>query len=135
MKLIILSDIFYTKFDGCSEILDKENRPYICLTLKIDNKQYALPLRHNIRHPFCFHTTAPAGIDYTKAIVIESQSYIAADNPRIDTREWNMIKKNEHKIIYGFKKYLNQYRRALRNPDNPRSIPFLRYSALRYFDI
>ncbi|MBR0380862.1 MAG: hypothetical protein IJH71_00280 [Eubacterium sp.] len=134
MKLIILSEKFYKIYGSKKEILKKENRPYICLSVQIDQKTFAIPIRHNIGHPFCFSTLKPAGLDYTKAVVIEDQSYISPDKPWIDSKEWNIIKKNENKIFYQFRKYVRQYKRALKHPDNPRSKALLKYSSLQYFD-
>ena len=135
MNLIILSEDFYSKYGSKIEVLDKKNRPYICLTIQIEDKTFAIPLRHNINHPFCFYTIKPAGLDYTKAVVIENKSYISPDRPWIDSKEWKLIKKNENKIYYEFRKYFRQYKRALVHPDNPRSKVFLKYSALQYFEI
>lgn len=135
MKLIILSKLFYQKYGNKPEILKKEDRPYACLTVTIDGKLFAIPLRHNINHPFCYSTVFPAGLDYSKAVVIETNDYISQDRPWIDTKEWSIIKKNESDIIFGFKKYLRSYKRALKHPDNPRSLLLLKYSTLQYFNI
>lgn len=51
MRLVILSESFYEKYAGCKEILKKTDRPYLCLTVKINGKTFAIPFRHHIRHP------------------------------------------------------------------------------------
>ena len=79
-------------------------------------------------------TIEDRGLDYTKAIIIEDQAYISPNPAIIDTAEWNIIKKNENEIFYGFRKYYRQYCRALKHPDNPRSEKILKYSTLQYFE-
>ncbi len=135
MKLIILSDAFYDKYEKEREILHKRNRPYVCLTIRVEDQTFAIPFRHHINHPFGFHTLGEAGLDFSKAVLIESESYISHDKPRIETAEWNIVKRNEGTILFEFKKFLRQYKRAQLHPDNPRSSYFLKYSSLRYFDL
>lgn len=134
MRLIILSSEFYDLYREKPEILDKDNRPYVCLTVKINGQTFAIPLRHHMRHQYGFSTIGESGLDYSKAVVIESETFIAPDEPRIETKEWNIIKRNENKIFSGFRKYLHQYLRALKSPDSKRS-DFIKYSSLQYFEI
>ena len=135
MKLVILSSSFYDKYKDKHEILHKDSRPYVCLTLRVEDQTFAIPLRHHINHPFAFRTVGEAGLDYTKTVLIESEAYISADTPRIDTVEWNIIKRNEEKILYEFRKYLRKYKRAQAHPDNPRSDYIVKYSSLQYFEL
>lgn len=137
MRLIILSKSFYNRYPITKypEIMDKENRPYYCIEVKVEGRTYAIPIRHHINHPLAFFTVGDAGLDYTKAVVISGPDDISIDKPRISTEEWNIIKSGEDTIFHEFRKYLRQYRRAMKYPDNPRSSIFIRYSALQYFDI
>lgn len=133
MKLIILSTLFYAKYQGCPEIMKKSDRPYYCVSVKIDSREFAIPLRHHINHPYAFITIGERGIDYSKAVLIDDPSYISPDKPRIDSVEWRILQKNENRIFYEFRKYVGQYRRALLHKDNPRSENILRFSTLQYF--
>lgn len=135
MKFITLSKDFYSKYSGCTEILQKDDRPYALLQYELNGIMYGIPIRHHINHPFSFMTIDDRGIDFTKAVVIEDIAYIDNSNAIIDTAEWRIISRNEAKIKYEFRKYLNQYKRALRHKDNPRSQAFIKYSALQYFDL
>lgn len=137
MRLVYLSGAFYESFprNDYPEMLHKEERPYICITVEVDNREYALPIRHHITHRHAFSTIGERGIDYTKAVVIESEDYIAGDAPIIDTVEWRKIQMNERAIIVGFTKYLKEYRRALSRKDKLKDDIILRYSALQYFDL
>ena len=133
MKMVFLSNAFYTKYEAVTELMLKRNRPYACLSVRIDDIQFAIPIRHHITHKYCFITMKEFGLDYTKSVIIDSPGDISQEECRIDTKEWNLLKANESKIIYDFKKYLHQYKRALANPTNPRSQKMLRYSTLQYF--
>ena len=133
MKLIKLSNDFYSDYATCSELMQKHGRPYLFLSVLIDGRQYAIPLRHSINHPYCFLTLPPAGLDFSKAVVIEKSSYVSSDAPRIDSSEWSIIINNESSIMHEFRKYLRKYRHAARNPSEERYAMILRYSTLQYF--
>lgn len=134
MKLKILSREFYDTYAGCKEILKKTNRPYACLTIELDGILFAIPFRHHIRHKYAFHTLGEAGLDYTKAVVITDTRFLSDDCPSIESKEFAIIKREENKIRYKFKQYVNQYRRAMNHRDNPRSADLLKYSSLQYFE-
>ena len=134
MKLKILSKKFYSTYSDCKEILKKSERPYACLTIEVNSTLFAIQFRHHIRHKYAFFTIGEAGLDYTKAVVISDPSHLAPDEPTIESKEFAIIKKEEQQIIYGFKKYVNQYRKAMKHRDIPRNANILKYSALQYFE-
>ena len=134
MQLKILSEEFYNEYSHCNEILRKANRPYACLTIELDGLLFAVPFRHHIKHNYSFHTIGEAGLDYTKSVIITNVRFLSDDKPTIESREFSIIKRNEAKIRYGFAKYVNQYKRAMRHPNNPRSTNLLEYSTLKYFE-
>ena len=134
MQLKILSEKFYDAYKHCNEILKKENRPYACLTIELDGLLFAIPFRHHIRHPYAFHTLGEAGLDYTKAVIITDSIFLSNDKPSIESMEFAIIKREEQKIRYGLSKYVNQYKRAMKHRDNPRSKNILNYSTLKYFE-
>lgn len=107
----------------------------MCLTIRIDDIEYALPIRHHFKHPYGFHTLGEAGIDYTKAIPIIDKSFIDNSTPRIESAEWRILKRNENRIYNQFRKYLKTYKRAKLNPENERNANILRCSSLQHFDI
>ncbi len=134
MQLKILSPQFYDKYSHCGEILKKDNRPYAYLTIELDGLLYAVPLRHHIKHPYAFKTIGEAGLDYTKSVIIADPLFLSDDKPTIESAEFAIIKREEQKIRYGLKKYINQYRRAMRHRENPRSSNILKYSTLKHFE-
>ena len=133
LEIITLSDKFFEDYSGYSEFMEKSKRPYFCLFIELDGLTYASPLRHHFKHPFGFHTIGEGGLDFSKSIVVKDKSYISNFVPRIDTREWKIIRMNADDIISQFIIYLRKYKRALKHKDNPRSQYILKYSTLLYF--
>lgn len=135
MRIIKLSEKFYSIYKGKSEIMDKKSRPYCCLELKVEGRTYAIPFRHHIKHQHCFHTVGESGIDYTKAVVVLDSSMISSGSARVDTAEWRLINRNEDSIFIGFNKYLRLYRKAVRLRNIPKYNRIVSMSALQYFEI
>ena len=135
MRMIYLTKEFYEIYGNLPEMMAKEDRPYACLGIQIDNKTFAIPIRHNIKHRYCFHTINDSGLDYSKAVVIEDSSYISNTQPFIDTQEWKLIKAGQQTIYNGFKKYLSLYKHACKHPNIERNRMILQYSTLQHFKI
>lgn len=133
MRIIKLSESFYAQMKNCIEILHKSARPYLCVTIVVDNIEYAIPFRHHISHAYCFHTIGDAGIDYSKAIPILNESFISEEKATVELKEWRIIQANEKEVYDGFSRYLAKYRHDARNKGHNSII--VRYSALQYFDI
>lgn len=133
MRLVLLSDEFYKTYSDCPEIMRKYNRPYVCLEVRIDELTFAIPLRHHIPHRHCFPTIENSGLDYTKAVVISRSDYLRNERPTIEQKEYNLIKKSEHRIEQGMRKYLKLYRSAWQYRDNPEYQKILHWSTLQYF--
>lgn len=106
----------------------------MALTIKVNDVLFAIPFRHHIPHPYAFLTLGECGIDYTKAVVLADSAYIGSETPRIDSKEWNIVKRNENTIRREFEQYLKQYKKALKNRTIPRNARFLKYSTLQYFE-
>ena len=134
MQLKILSEKFYNTYSEYSEILKKANRPYACLTVELNGLLFAIPFRHHINHRYAFHTLGDAGLDYTKTVIITDPRFISDDKPSIENKEFAIIKREEQKIRYGLIQYINQYKRAMKHRDNPRSKNIIKYSTLKYFE-
>lgn len=133
MRFVILTEQFYNDYAGCSEILMKPGRPYVCMAAYIDGKLFAVPIRHHISHKYCFRTVGESGLDYTKAVVIEKQDYIARKQATISREEYNIIKGKEKLIENGIRKYVSLYKKALRYQSKPEYKRIVSCSALQYF--
>ena len=66
MKLVCLNSNFYNKYLDKEEILKKQNRPYVIFVVNINNIDWAIPFRTNIRHKYAYMTEKinNNGIDY-----------------------------------------------------------------------
>ena len=79
-------------------------------------------------------TIDDAGLDFTKSVIIDEEEYKLSALAIIDSAEFAIVKRDEQKIKYEFRKFLNQYRKALKRQDVPRNARLVQYSALQYFD-
>ena len=68
------------------ELETKENRPYVVLLVNINDIKFAIPLRTNIRHSYCYkfktsdrETESSTGIDFSKAVVISNECYLGEE--------------------------------------------------------
>ena len=135
VRIVKLSRKYADTYGKLPETMHKSERPYYCLEIKVESRTFAIPLRHHIRHKYCFHTLGEAGIDYSKAIPILDASMVSDEPARIDTAEWNILRKNEDEIFIGFNKYLRLYRKAVSMKHIPRYKSIVSMSALQYFEI
>ena len=133
MRLIYLTDAFFARYAACPEILQKRDRPYACLTVEIDGYTFAIPFRHHIAHRYAFFTVGEAGLDYSKAVVIEDESYISDNAAVIDSAEMKIIKGRESAIASGMRRYYRIFLKAAAHRDNPHYGNIYRWSALQYF--
>lgn len=134
MRLIILSEAFYDEYAGCEQILQKKNRPYVCLEVLIAGHTYAIPFRHHIPHKHAFFTGKECGLDYTKAVLILDKRQIADETPTVSQPEYDAIKDREAMITNGLRKYIALYKKASKNKSNPHYRNILQYSTLQYFE-
>ena len=84
VELRKLSNEFYKAYphNDYPEMESKLGRLYVVLLVEINNIKFAIPLRTNIRHAFCYkfkmsdrETESSTGIDFSKAVVISKDSY------------------------------------------------------------
>lgn len=133
MRLIYLSQSFYQKYANCSEILQKPKRPYACLAVRVEGRIFAIPFRHHIRHKYAFITQGTCGLDYTKAVLIKSQSDIDVATPWVDKNDFDAIRGKEQMIANQLCRYIRLYKKALRYKNNPHYANIIQCSSLQYF--
>ena len=134
MKIITLSEEFYKEHANCHEILQKKDRPYACMEITVGTTRFAIPFRHHISHSYSYHTIGDAGLDFSKSVIINEQEYDDSTLAIVDNDEFAIVKRDENKIKYKFRQYLNQYKKALKRQDVPRNARLVQYSALQYFE-
>lgn len=142
VELRKLSDEFYKDYPHTkySEMECKPGRPYVVLLLEIDGVKFAIPLRTNIRHSYCYkfrtsnrETESNTGIDYSKAVVISKASYLGEETD-INDKEYLELQEKTYFIISKFKKYVEGYIDYKRNGGNEYIAKRYRFSTLNYFD-
>ena len=142
IELRKLSDEFYKDFphDLYPEMESKIDRPYIVLLVQINKIKFAIPLRTNIRHSYCYKftssdrkTNSSTGIDFTKAVVILKESYLGK-KVEINDKEYLEIQKKKFFIISKFKKYIDEYILFKKNGELKHAAKRYEYTPLSYFD-
>lgn len=133
MRFVYLSEKFYDKYGGYSEIMQKKSRPYACLAVEIDGITFAIPFRHHINHRYSFITKNSQGLDYSKAVVIEDIEYISAVPAWVESDDFKSIKKREKAVEKGMERYYRLYLKSLKYADNPKYSSIINYSSLKYF--
>ncbi len=135
MKLVCLNSNFYNKYLDKEEILKKQNRSYVIFIVNINNIDWAIPFRSNIRHKYAYMTDKinNNGIDYTKAVVIDINTDIDSQNVQIRQIEFNKLKGKEHVVKKEFQNFLKRFEKAINKPEIKEYKKLLTYSSLVYF--
>lgn len=140
-QLNYLTQEFYNKYSSADypEIECKTTRPYMVLLIKIDNNNFAIPFRTNIRHKYCYKfknsdrdSSSVTGLDYTKAVIVNDNSFIG-DEATIDNKEYVELNNKYYFIISQFKKYISGYSEFIKGNLNEFESRKYQYSTLKYF--
>lgn len=138
MQYIYLTSDFYRDHSECSEILTKDDRPYLQLLISIYNVDFAVPLRSNIKHENFVIWSDRAnrcGLDFTKAVVISKQAYINTQtSPQLRQNEFNALKGKEFVAKNMMLRVIKAYKKAINNPDEIRYDNLRKFSTLQYFE-
>lgn len=142
VELRKLSKEFYKAYphNEFPEMEAKLGRPYVVLLVEINNVKFAIPLRTNIRHSFCYkfktsdrETKSSTGIDFSKAVVISKDSYLG-EKTDINDKEYLELQEKAFFIIKKFKKYVTDYISYKKNGGNEYIAKRYLFSTLKYFD-
>lgn len=137
-----LSELFYKDYpsDLYPEMEHKEGRPYIVLLLTIDDNKFAVPLRTNIRHNYCYkfktsdrQTDTSTGIDFTKTVLIVKKEYLG-ELTDINDKEYLELQNKEFYIVGKIKTYIKGYVDYRKNGGNKSKEKKYMYCTLKYFD-
>ncbi|PZN81577.1 MAG: hypothetical protein DM484_08255 [Candidatus Methylumidiphilus alinenensis] len=132
MRLKKLTDAFYRENTHLIEALDLvkgswikgKTRGYGIVVITFNGLRFGVPLRSNINHDAAYLTVRTSrynpsnkGLDFSKALLIKTESYISADNFSIPNSEHDKLKGKEHFITSRFEKYVEKYVAAVSNGD------------------
>lgn len=142
VELRKLSNEFYKAYPHYKfpEMESKLGRPYVVLLVEINGIKFAIPLRTNIRHAFCYkfktsdrETESSTGIDFSKAVVIFNECYLGEETD-INDKEYLELQEKAFFIINKFKKYVTDYIQFRKNGGNEYIAKRYLFSTLKYFD-
>lgn len=111
-RFIFLSDNFFCTYNETEypEIEHKPDRPYMQMYMDIDGVKFAMPFRSHIRHQNAFWTNREqrCGLDYSKAVVVNDESYIdTTRTPYLRPEEFDALRGKDAQIKRQMKSYLN----------------------------
>ena len=133
---------FYTAYptEKYEEIEYKPSRPYVVMIVEIDGNKFALPLRTNIRHNYCYkfkntgrNTQSSTGIDFTKAVIVNETKFIG-DSTTIDNKEYVELMNKFYFVIKKFKIYLEGYIKYRKYGGDEFSARKYQFTTLQYFE-
>ena len=134
LKFVFLTEKFYINYKDCLEIEKKENRPYTMILATINNIDFAIPLRSNIKHNNALLTDKvnKCGLDFSKAVVItDKEEYIDQNKkPILRQHEFDELKGKDHIVKKKMESYINKYKKAYARQDVDRNKVLCKYSTL-----
>lgn len=127
IAVVKLTDTFFEKNSGLIEALHQgsegdmassKQRGYGIVTVRIEGGLlFGIPLRSHISHTNAFKTNGTKGLDYSKAVLIEDESYISEDIFEIPSDEYTSISEKSLYIRERFEKYIKKYIKAANSDD------------------
>lgn len=135
MKLRSMTSEAYQRLShGRVQVLQK-NRGYGVISVQVNDLIFAVPLRSNLNHANGFKTiffrNQWNGLDYSKALLVDSSDLMSeAFRPR-DAKEYKKIQSNKEKITREFRSYVDEYIYSVKSGEaNERKF---RFTTLQYF--
>lgn len=123
-----------------AEIEYKPSRPYVVMVVDIDGNKFALPLRTNIRHNYCYkfkntgrHTQSSTGIDFTKAVIVNNVNFIGVPTA-IDNKEYVELMNKFYFVIKKFRGYLEGYIQYRKYGGDDFTAKKYQFTTLKYFE-
>lgn len=145
-QILQLSDKFYESYPDppYEEILKKNKRPYNCILFQTHYDYYiCVPYRSEITHSYAYHfknssrsRKHKSGLDYTKIVIVNKNSYIENKKAILDKDEYNETMINVKRIKQEALEFVEDYIAHLNNTNLLEIQEFNRrynYSTLKYF--
>jgi protein AbiQ len=128
MQLKKLNPEFYTANVHLKEALDNFDgkwqegkiRGYGVVIISIKSLVFAIPLRSNIKHKAAYFTLRKhtnAGLDYSKALLIENTDHISNELFKIPQEQHIKLLNKSHFIRLSFEKYVEKYTKSVIEQD------------------
>ena len=138
-RFVFLSGKFYELYPESiyPEIEKKRDRPYVYVATLVNEVQFAVPLRSNIRHTHVLWTDKEhhCGVDFSKAVVIAAPDYIDTKRtPHIRPNEFRTLIGKEYLISQKMASYIRKYKNAKDKLHIQANKDLHDYSTLQYFE-
>ncbi len=113
-----LSSAFYAAYplSKYPELMQKDERPYMCLLVRSNDYYLCVPFRSSIQHNNAYHFTgtirsqkSKSGLDYKKTVVIKDSSYIDTNSVVVDSDEYTEMMVNIQSIVEDVCTYVSDY--------------------------
>lgn len=137
----MLSPQFYERNSKNTEILAKQNRPYLVLLLEYRGLKFAIPFRSNIQHTYAYKfqgtdaQSKSSGLDFSKSVLIAKDDEIGMAAHLISAERKELLK-NFRTIVEKFQAYIDDFIEGLKKePLHPKynlsSLIFYRETLLK----
>lgn len=139
MKYTFLTEKFYNDYphEQYPQMEIKEDRPYAYVQVEAYNQLFCIPLRSHIDHPHALFTNKKerCGVDYSKAVVINSDEYIDKNRKAfLRPDEYKKLKGKDFTIKKQFLAYIELYKQAKIDESIDHREEILKFSTLQYFE-
>lgn len=148
IKYCYITDEYYKDHPDLQKILDidddtKHNiRTHLCLSIKFKKNTILIPLRKNIGecnrkfgkigYPVPSQSKPKAGLDYRYIMIINEDTYLRYDTPRITNRQSSIIRDNYKTIEKEAIEYILAYIRAANKRKIERKARFRESSLINF---
>ncbi|MEE3924012.1 hypothetical protein V2K41_18420 [Pseudomonas alliivorans] len=119
MQLRKLEDLFYDENTHLVEVLDKDaggwvgdkTRGYGIVVFEVRGLTFGIPLRSHVApsNKHSYLTKGQKGLDFSKAVLLTKEAYIADEAFRIPGAEYQKLRDNEYVIEKKFQRYVDRY--------------------------
>lgn len=117
LKIATLTEEFVNRNTGLKEALHDKGRPHGIVMLKVNNLNFAIPLRSNLNHRFGVvldelkrdGKTLKRGLDFTKAVLIRDVETDVGKTYIVPKSQKTTLVKRKKMIISQFNKYVREY--------------------------
>ncbi|NBI91495.1 hypothetical protein D3Z45_13180 [Lachnospiraceae bacterium] len=139
MKYTFLTEKFYNDYphEQYPQMEIKEDRPYAHVQVEAYNQLFCIPLRSHIDHPHALFTNKKerCSVDYSKAVVINSDEYIDKNRKAfLRPDEYKKLKGKDFIIKKQFLAYIELYKQAKIDESIDHREEILKFSTLQYFE-
>ncbi|MCQ2106589.1 MAG: hypothetical protein MJZ26_12445 [Fibrobacter sp.] len=117
--MALLSSQFYERNKENTEILSKQNRPYLVLLIEYRGLKFAIPFRSHIQHTHAYKFQGEgsqrkaSGLDFSKSVLVASDDEIGPPAHLIPAERKELLKRFNF-IVQKFHSYIDDFIEGLK---------------------